>query len=105
MNFAESPLPVVIITELVIVLINVIFLKSIIHEKFVMERENNFYVFLPSNVHSRVHYAGNTVGNFTTTLRRRLKFPLNEKWEVGLAEISFTKSWYTLTKDNSVKLF
>jgi hypothetical protein len=107
MKIIDSPLAIVIIAEITIVLINAILLKSVIHEKFEMGKHENkdFYVFLPSNVRARIHHAANTIGNFTTSLRRRLKFPLDEKWELGLAELSFTKSWYVLTRDIMVKLF
>ena len=51
----------------------------------------NFYIELSSNA----SYSYNTISNFKN--RIQLLHPLDGDWEVGLAEISYTKSWKNLT--------
>ena len=54
-----------------------------------------FFITLPSNV---VSYSDkNTIGNYTTKLALRIS--LEGNWEVGLKEISYTKSWFNITED------
>lgn len=50
---------------------------------------DNFYITLPSNVKN--DYNDNTVANFKTKLATRLS--LEGDWMVGLASISYTRSW------------
>jgi len=61
----------------------------------------DFYVTLPSNVKS--YFTDNTVGNYRTKLSRKLVFPQGQKWYVGLAEISYTKSYYNVTKRQEIE--
>src|SRR6266699_6622984 len=51
----------------------------------------NFYIELPSNV---MTFADNTVSSFTTRLNRTII--LDKSYEVGLAEIDFTYSWFSI---------
>src|SRR5882757_3409630 len=60
----------------------------------------NFYLTLPSNVVNEQF--DNTVSNYKTKLASRMI--LDETWEVGLAAISYTKSWYNLNKNEIFKL-
>ncbi len=61
---------------------------------------NSFYITLPSNVKSE--FFENTVANFKTKLAKRIE--LEGEWEVGLAAISYTYSWYNLSKNGLVDL-
>lgn len=54
---------------------------------------DSFYLTLPSNVKS---YDDNTIGSYVTYLPNTLK--LDDEWEVGLAEITYTRSWYNICK-------
>ena len=56
----------------------------------------HFYLTLPSNS-SQEHFPDNTMTEFTTKLSSTIE--LTDEWEVGLAEIMFPRSWYTIPKD------
>jgi hypothetical protein len=51
-------------------------------------KSEDFYITLPSNVKS--YFPENTVGNYKTKLSQKLVIPHDQKWKVGLAEISYT---------------
>ncbi len=51
----------------------------------------SFYLTLPSNVKG---LTDNKISNYVTYLPQTLK--LGDNWEVGLAEITYTKSWYNV---------
>lgn len=53
--------------------------------------KTDFFLTLPSNVKS---FKENTLATYGTILPRTLKLPGD--WYVGLTEISFTKSWFTM---------
>src|SRR6267154_2333005 len=55
-----------------------------------------FYLTLPSNS-SQEFVPDNTLTEFTTKLASTID--LTNEWEVGLAEIMFPRSWYTIPKD------
>jgi hypothetical protein len=57
------------------------------------------YITLPSNVSS---CEGNTIAMYKTVLA--VPKELKGKWKVGLAKISFTKSWYNLREDSPLIL-
>ena len=59
---------------------------------------SSFYMTLPSNVRN-THF-NNTVANFKTDLAQKLF--LSDEWEVGLAGISYTNSWYNLISEQTV---
>ena len=61
---------------------------------------DSFYITLPSNV-KNTHFK-NTVANFKTELAQRLN--LSENWEVGLAGISYTNSWYNLIDEQKINI-
>ena len=56
----------------------------------------HFYLTLPSNS-SQHFFPDNTLTEFTTKLPSTIE--LTNEWEVGLAEIMFPRSWYTIPKD------
>lgn len=56
---------------------------------------SQFYLTLPSNS-SRKFYGENTLTKFNTRLLNPVS--LQGEWEIGLAEIAFTKSWHTVPK-------
>ncbi len=56
----------------------------------------HFYLTLPSNS-SQQFFPDNTLTEFTTKLPSTIQ--LKNEWEVGLAEIMFPRSWYTIPKD------
>ena len=58
------------------------------------------YIFLPSNV--KDPFEQNTTSNFITKLSSTMR--CGEFWEVGLAQITFKKSWYNIKKDYSISL-
>ena len=60
----------------------------------------DFYITLPSNVKS--YFPENTVGNYKTKLSQKLVIPYSQKWKVGLAEISYTKSYYNVTRRQTI---
>lgn len=55
----------------------------------------HFYLTLPSNS-SMEYFPSNTLTDFTTKLASTIE--LTNEWEVGLAEIMFPRSWYTIPK-------
>lgn len=57
---------------------------------------------LPSNVISADSFE-NRIGNYKTKLAKRLT--LQGDWVVGLKELSYTKSWYTFSTDQTGTLF
>jgi hypothetical protein len=63
---------------------------------------NNFYITLPSNVSAHGLFPLNKIGNYITKLGQRLR--LKGKWEVGLREISYTKSWLNVPQDVELKI-
>ena len=62
---------------------------------------SDFYVELVSNV-SEEYFPNNTVSNFITKLSNRMH--LDGEWEVGLAEISYSYSWYNVRKNFTLNL-
>jgi hypothetical protein len=54
---------------------------------------------LPSNS-SHDHFPKNTLTEFTTKLPSTIE--LTSEWEVGLAEIMFPRSWYTIPKEGLI---
>lgn len=81
----------------------VLYMRIYTYKSFDMFQPS-FYVTLPSNVLHCNDPSRNTVANFVTKLPTRLYFPLNESWEVGLSEISYTKSWYTIQRTQHIQL-
>src|SRR5437867_10488549 len=59
----------------------------------------HFYLTLPSNS-SQEYFPDNTKTEFTTKLSSTIE--LSNEWEVGLAEIMFPRSWYTVPKTGTV---
>ena len=64
-----------------------------------MASDKSFYMVLPSNVAS---YADNKISNYKTLLPRHIA--LTGDWEVGLTEISFPKSWYTISENTEISI-
>src|SRR5258708_31078824 len=62
----------------------------------------SFYITLPSNVVSQ-QFADNTIANYLTILNQRIS--LEGQWNVGLSEISYTKSWYNVLDSHKIMLF
>jgi len=61
------------------------------------------YITLVSNVKSVSSIEKNTIAEFSTQLNRKLKFVGD--WVVGVAEVSYTKSWYNILFSHKVLLF
>ncbi len=53
----------------------------------------SFYMTLPSNS-SMMYYPDNTLANYVTKLPQVIE--LSGEWEVGLAEIQFSKNWFNV---------
>lgn len=66
--------------------------------------EQVFYVVLSSNASMNVNPA-NTIANYKVRLAKPIKFPAGTDWEVGIKDISFTRSWYTLNYEQKIKFF
>ena len=65
--------------------------------------ESEFYVTLPSNS-SMQYFPDNKTLNFFTKLSRTLQ--LDREWEVGLAEIDYSHTWYNIDEGkNSVEIY
>jgi hypothetical protein len=64
---------------------------------------DSFYIHLLSNVKSPQSHRNNTVSNFVTKLSE--KMILSSEWEVGLAEMSYTKSWFNIRQDYDISVF
>lgn len=60
---------------------------------------DNFSITVPSNDES---VEDNTIGSFEISLPSRISLVGN--WEVGVQGISYTKSWFNVTKDSKVKI-
>src|SRR5437867_2673758 len=58
-----------------------------------------FYLTLPSNS-SQEYFPDNTKTEFRTKLSSTIE--LSNEWEVGLAEIMFPRSWYTVPMTGTV---
>ena len=67
-----------------------------------MSMKQEFMVILPSNVKS-LDSEENTVTNYKTQLKRRLEFPSEEKWKVGLASISYPKTWFNVRDPDAIQ--
>ena len=65
----------------------------------IKEKMTHFYLTLPSNS-SQQYFPDNTLTEFVTKLPSTIE--LTNEWEVGLAEIMFPRSWYTIPKDGLV---
>ena len=63
------------------------------------EKMTHFYLTLPSNS-SQEYFPDNTLTDFITKLPSTIE--LTNEWEVGLAEIMFPRSWYTIPKDGLI---
>ena len=61
----------------------------------------HFYLTLPSNS-SQQFFPNNTLTEFTTKLPSTIE--LTNEWEVGLAEIMFPRSWYTIPEEGVIIL-
>ncbi len=59
----------------------------------------HFYLTLPSNS-SQQFFPDNTLTEFTTKLPSTIE--LTNEWEVGLAEIMFPRSWYTIPEEGLI---
>ena len=66
-----------------------------------MSIQQEFYITLPSNVKTRGEEK-NIIGNYKTHFSRRFLFPQNEEWQVGLAEIIYTKSWFNVRNTSKI---
>ena len=55
--------------------------------------ENNFYIYLPSNIDTN-EFPQNVTSHFVTPLPKSLD--LSDEWSVGLYEITYPKSWYNI---------
>ena len=55
----------------------------------------SFYITLPSNS-SLKDFPKNTPGEFTVPQPHPIHLPVGEGWEVGMAEIQYTKSWFNI---------
>lgn len=60
-----------------------------------MEPSSDFYVILPSNVTAE-QFPNNKTSSFKTPLRTSIHFNESVDWRCGLAEISFTHSYYNV---------
>src|ERR1043165_1109963 len=58
----------------------------------------SFYLYLPSNS-SMGYYPENTLAHFKTKLHNTIE--LEGDWEIGLSEIHFPKTWYTIAKEGA----
>ena len=70
-----------------------------------MRQEEEFYITLPSNVKSISTEKPNSISNYRTKLKRRIDLQSNQIWKVGLAEITYTKSWYNVREEKHVEMF
>lgn len=61
-----------------------------------------FYVVLSSNASLNVN-PKNTVATYKVRLAKPIKFPHGTEWEVGLKDMSFTRSWYNLNYEQKIK--
>src|SRR6266516_2215296 len=59
----------------------------------------HFYLTLPSNS-SQQFFPDNMLTEFTTKLPSTIEFA--NEWEVGLAEIMFPRSWYTIPEEGAI---
>ena len=57
-----------------------------------------FYLTLPSNS-SLNYYPGNTLTHYTTVLAQDID--LSGRWEVGLSEIQYPRSWHNIQNGKS----
>jgi hypothetical protein len=63
--------------------------------------EDNFLVHLTSNVRlTNPDQMDNSIGNYITHIAKKIN--LTDDWEVGLTEISYTKSWYNILEDENI---
>ena len=64
-----------------------------------------FYITLPSNVRYLPGAEENSITNYKTKLSRKIEFPKDEDWRVGLAEITYTKSWFNVRNKVKIEFF
>lgn len=58
--------------------------------------EDHFFVTLPSNVSSTDYFPENTAANYVTRLQQRFCF--QGKWTVGVVGVSYTYSFFNITR-------
>ena len=61
---------------------------------------NNFYITLLSK--SNNDYLKNNPSNFKIKLAQNIK--LNANWQVGIAELSYQRSWYNINKEENIEI-
>ena len=78
-------------------------MMTVLVQSTTLKMESEFYVMLPSNS-SLEYFPNNKTSNFVTKLSRTLQ--LDGEWEVGLAEIDYPHTWYSIHKGkNSVEIY
>jgi hypothetical protein len=60
----------------------------------------SFYITLPSNITGNKLFEHNTLANYMSKLATCLN--LSNEYEVGLAEMSYTKSWFNVQTDQKI---
>lgn len=60
--------------------------------------DGGFYVTLPCNASLDV-YTNNTISNYRTMLGNPIN--LRGKWEVGIVEIEYPRTWYTFSTEDA----
>src|SRR5882724_6776229 len=63
---------------------------------------DDFAILLASNVASENIFADNKICNFATKLP--IPLSLEGEWEVGLADMSYSVSWYNITSNQAIQL-
>jgi hypothetical protein len=64
---------------------------------------DDFYVFLTSNVFPDTgSQSENTIGKFITHIPQKLN--LNDEYEVAIADISYTKSWFNIPEPQKISI-
>ena len=76
---------------------------TVLVKSIARKMESEFYVTLPSNSYMQ-YFPDNKTSNFVTKLSTTLQ--LDGEWEVGLAEIDYSHTWYNIREGkNSLEIY
>lgn len=75
--------------------------SKIIKQVFYTQNKMDFYIVLPSNTPTPSDFE-NTLAHFKVTLSQTIN--LDAEYEVALAEIGYTKSWYNVPEDLPISM-
>ena len=66
---------------------------------------HEFSITLPSNVKNNGRFGENSISNYKTLLKHRINLNPQDNWQVGLAQIIYSMSWFNVKKSYRIEFF